>query len=78
AVSDQGVGIPPEQLAHIFDRFHRLDYRDSRQTYGCGIGLYLVKHLVEAHGGSVSVESEVEKGSLFSFCLPLRPPDAEE
>lgn len=77
AVSDQGVGIPPEQLSHIFERFHRLDYRDSRQTYGCGIGLYLVKHLVEAHGGTVSVQSEVGKGSTFTFCLPLRPPTAD-
>jgi len=78
SVRDHGVGIPREELPRIFERFHRLDNRDKRQTYGCGIGLYLVKHLVEAHGGSVSVESEVEKGSLFSFCLPLRPPDAEE
>ena len=75
SVQDHGVGIPDGHLPHIFDYFHRVDNRDTRSTYGAGIGLYLVKHLVEAHGGTVSVESELGKGSTFIFRLPLRPPD---
>jgi len=72
-VSDQGIGIPPEHLSKIFSRFHRVDSADTRKAGGTGIGLYLVKHLVEAHGGTISVESQVGKGSNFIFVLPRRP-----
>ncbi|HUV03669.1 MAG TPA: ATP-binding protein [Armatimonadota bacterium] len=78
SVGDQGIGIPKDQLLRIFDRFHRVDNRDAREVGGTGIGLYLVKHLVEAHGGSISVDSEVEKGSTFTFTLPWKPPSLEE
>lgn len=74
AVADQGMGMPKEHLPKIFDRFHRVDNRDTRKVGGTGIGLYLVKHLVEAHDGEIHVESEVGKGSSFIFNLPLRPP----
>jgi two-component system phosphate regulon sensor histidine kinase PhoR len=70
SVSDHGIGIPEEQLGKLFMRFHRVDSRDSRKQYGTGIGLYLVKHLVEAHQGEVSVESEQGNGSTFTFVLP--------
>lgn len=76
-VADQGVGIPKEHLGKIFDRFHRIDNRNTRKVGGTGIGLYLVKHLVEAHGGRVWVESEVDKGSQFTFELPKCPPQFE-
>jgi len=76
-VSDQGMGIPKEHLAKVFDRFHRIDNRDTRKVGGTGIGLYLVKHLVEAHGGKIWVESEVGKGSQFIFELPKCPPQFE-
>ena len=77
AVSDQGMGIPKEHLEKVFDRFHRIDNRDTRKVGGTGIGLYLVKHLVEAHGGKIWVESEVGKGSSFIFELPKCPPQFE-
>lgn len=77
AVSDEGMGIPKEHLDKVFDRFHRIDNRDTRKVGGTGIGLYLVKHLVEAHGGKIWVESEVGKGSSFIFELPKCPPQFE-
>lgn len=77
-VADQGMGIPKEHLDKVFDRFHRIDNRDTRKAGGTGIGLYLVKHLVEAHGGKIWVESEVGKGSQFIFELPKCPPQFEE
>lgn len=77
AVSDQGMGIPKEHLDKVFDRFHRIDNRDTRKVGGTGIGLYLVKALVEAHGGKIWVESEVGKGSSFIFELPKCPPQFE-
>jgi PAS domain S-box-containing protein len=77
SILDQGMGIPKDHLAKVFDRFHRIDNRDTREVGGTGIGLYLVKHLVEAHGGKIWVESEVGKGSNFSFILPKIPPQFE-
>ena len=77
-VADQGMGIPPDHLAKVFDRFHRIDNRDTRKVGGTGIGLYLVKHLVEAHGGKIWVESEVGEGSKFIFELPKCPPQFED
>lgn len=77
AVTDEGMGIPKEHLEKIFDRFHRIDNRDTRKVGGTGIGLYLVKHLVESHGGKIWVESEVGKGSSFIFELPKCPPQFE-
>lgn len=70
AVSDTGYGIPSEHLPYIFDRFYRADPSRARTTGGRGIGLAIVKQLVEAHGGSVWVQSEVGKGSTFTFTLP--------
>jgi PAS domain S-box-containing protein len=72
-VTDQGIGIPPDHLGRLFTRFHRVDSRDSRRQYGTGIGLYLVKHLVEAHAGEVTVQSELGAGSTFTFVLPKKP-----
>lgn len=74
SISDHGMGIPVEHLPKVFERFHRVDNRDTRKVGGTGIGLYLVKHLVEAHGGKIWVESEVGKGSSFIFTLPEKPP----
>ena len=72
SVSDDGIGIPPDHITKLFNRFHRVDSRDTRKQYGTGIGLYLVKHLMEAHHGEVKVESEVGKGSTFTFLLRKR------
>ena len=74
SVSDQGVGIPVEHIPHIFEKFHRVDNRSTREVYGTGLGLYLSKSIVEAHGGSIWVESEFGRGSTFYFTLPLAFP----
>lgn len=74
SVTDQGIGIPPDKLTKIFNRFERIDTRDAREAGGTGIGLFLVKHMVEVHGGRIHVESEVGKGSTFQFTIPLEPP----
>lgn len=74
SVSDQGVGIPVEHIPHIFEKFHRVDNRATREVYGTGLGLYLSKSIVEAHGGSIWVESEFGRGSTFHFTLPLAFP----
>ncbi|MBS4057683.1 MAG: PAS domain S-box protein [Bacteroidales bacterium] len=64
-VQDSGVGIPQEELSHLFERFHRVKGSRSRTVEGTGIGLALVKELAQLHGGSVEVESETGKGSTF-------------
>jgi len=71
SITDPGVGIPASKKEKLFQKFHRLDSDDSRESYGHGLGLYITKGLVEAHGGKISVESVEGEGSTFSFTLPL-------
>jgi heavy metal sensor kinase len=71
AIKDTGIGIPREHLSHIFDRFYRVDKARSRAEGGSGLGLAICKQILEAHGGVISVESQVGKGSVFSIRLPL-------
>lgn len=71
AVQDTGVGIPPDQQSRIFDRFYQADSSPTRQFGGVGIGLAVVKQIIEAHGSRVLVESEPGKGSTFAFTLPV-------
>lgn len=73
-VSDQGIGIPPADQERIFERFHRVDNRLARQTPGTGLGLFLVRALVEAHRGRVWVESTPGQGSVFWVELPCGDP----
>jgi two-component system sensor histidine kinase BaeS len=70
AVSDTGPGIGEEHLPYVFDRFYRADPSRSRATGGSGLGLAITKHLVEAHGGRVTVSSTAGKGSTFVITLP--------
>lgn len=72
-VSDTGVGISPEELPYIFERFYRVDKSRSRATGGVGLGLTIVKRLVEAHGGRIQARSEVDKGTIFVVSLPANP-----
>jgi two-component system phosphate regulon sensor histidine kinase PhoR len=69
-VRDTGLGIPPEHLTRVFERFYRVDKARSREAGGTGLGLAIVKHLALAHGGEAYVASEVGAGSEFSIKLP--------
>jgi signal transduction histidine kinase len=69
-VIDQGPGIPPQHLPHIFERFYRVDSSRNRKTGGTGLGLAIVQALVNAHEGKVGVESTPGVGSEFRFWLP--------
>ncbi|MBI3360526.1 MAG: HAMP domain-containing histidine kinase [Chloroflexi bacterium] len=71
SVSDSGPGIPFDQRSRLFEKFHRLDSGDAKETYGYGLGLYLSRRLVEAMGGRIWVESEPGRGTTFRFALPL-------
>jgi len=75
-VTDTGQGIPPEELPHVWERFHKVD--KSRSRGGTGLGLAIVKHIVEAHGGTVQVTSKVGEGSTFTFTLPAAVPSMGE
>ncbi len=71
AVQDEGIGIAPVDLPHVFERFFRVDNRLVRETSGTGLGLFLVKSVIEAHGGRASVESTPGQGSCFYVEIPL-------
>ena len=71
AVRDTGIGIPPEYLPYIFERFYRVDKARSRSDGGSGLGLAICQHIAEVHGGKIEVESQEGKGSIFSVFLPL-------
>ncbi|MGH7435132.1 MAG: ATP-binding protein [Polyangiaceae bacterium] len=76
AVADTGAGIPPGQVSHVFERFHQVDGATARRAGGLGLGLAIVRHLAEAHGGTVAVSSAGEgQGSTFSVELPIRTVD---
>lgn len=70
-VSDTGIGIPPESIPRIFERFYRVDKGRAREEGGTGLGLAIVKHVAQAHGGQVEVESRLGRGSTFRVRLPV-------
>ena len=76
-VTDTGLGIGPEDLPHVFERFYRVDKSRSREKGGTGLGLAIVKHILDGHSTRAEVESTPGKGSVFSFKLPRHKPDAE-
>lgn len=71
SIRDQGIGIPEADLPHIFDRFYTVDRARSRKSGGAGLGLSIVKTVIEKHQGKTTVSSELEKGSVFTIELPL-------
>ena len=73
-VTDTGTGIPAEDLGRVFDRFFRADPSRARATGGVGLGLTIAKQLVEAHGGSISVDNVMPTGARFVFELPIAAP----
>ena len=68
-IADNGIGIPPEQISHVFERFYRVDKSRSRERGGSGLGLSIVKHIIEAHHQTINVRSTLQLGSTFGFTL---------
>ncbi len=70
-VADEGIGIPAEAIPHLFDKFYQVDSSLTRRAGGTGLGLHIARRIIEAHGGQVTVKSELGKGSVFSFTVPV-------
>jgi signal transduction histidine kinase len=77
-VQDHGIGIPPAHLGRVFDRFHRVDTRLSREVGGLGLGLAICKRIVELHGGTIWAESDIGQGSTFHIWLPVEARQSQE
>ena len=76
SVTDTGIGIPPDEIGHVFERFRRVRSGAAQSIPGTGLGLTIVKQIVEMHGGKIWVESAVGHGSSFHFTIPLTPEGA--
>jgi len=74
-VADTGIGISADELPHLFSRFHRAPEAQRQAIRGVGLGLYVAKAIVEAHGGRIGVESQIGRGSTFWFALPAEADD---
>ncbi len=75
SIHDQGMGIPAREIDKVFDRFHRADNSLTRQSQGAGLGLYICRSIIKAHGGDIWAESKAGEGSCFTFVLPLELAD---
>jgi signal transduction histidine kinase len=71
SIQDNGIGIPPQKLKKIFDRFYQVDGSTTRRYSGAGLGLAIIKQIIEAHGGRIAVESVLNEGTTFIFWLPI-------
>lgn len=78
AVADRGAGVPIADRERIFERFYQSDTGTSRKSGGAGLGLYIAKNAVEAHGGRIWVDSEIGKGSVFRFAVPMAKPASDD
>ena len=76
-IADTGIGIPADHLPHIFDRFYRIDKARNREDGGIGLGLSIVKSIIDAHSGRITVTSTPQVGSTFTVALPLGGPDTD-
>jgi signal transduction histidine kinase len=74
AIQDSGVGIAEDELEQVFDKFYRANNRLTRASSGAGLGLYICKAIVQAHGGHIRARSTPGKGSNFALCLPIDQP----
>ncbi len=72
SVSDRGIGIPKADLEHVFDRFYTVDKAHSRKMGGSGLGLSIVQTVIQKHFGTITVASEVGKGTTFTMRIPIR------
>ena len=70
-IKDTGIGIPKQDLPKIWDRFYRVDQSRTRKTGGTGLGLYVAKQIIEAHGGDISVKSQENEGTIFTISLKV-------
>jgi signal transduction histidine kinase len=70
-IKDTGVGIPPTEIEKLFRKFYRGSNVVSLEPNGSGLGLYIAKNIIQQHGGEISVKSIIDRGSTFSFTLPL-------
>jgi len=77
-IADRGPGIPADEQEHIFDPFFRGQRAVQDQVHGSGLGLYLVKKIVEAHGGTIQVKSEPMNGAEFTIRIPAAPPEMQD
>lgn len=75
SISDTGIGIPQDEIPHVFERFYRRNHSSQHEIPGTGLGLSIVKELVDRHGGSIELDSEVGKGSTFRIILPTNTED---
>ena len=73
AVTDEGDGIPASELSKLFAKFSRIDSAGAKQAMGTGLGLYICRSLVEAHGGTIRVDSEEGRGTTFTYEVPIEP-----
>lgn len=71
SVIDQGCGIPKEDYGRIFEKYYQVNHNPNKNTFGMGLGLYIAKQIVDAHGGTIAVESKLSAGSRFSLSIPL-------
>jgi signal transduction histidine kinase len=78
AISDQGIGLAPEHLERVFEKYYRVPGQEGDQRTGSGLGLFICKRIVEAHGGRIWADSTPGRGSTFHVALPLIPPSPAE